>query len=340
MSGKIEISQYTSLEDVFQKFEQLKVLIIGDVMLDSYLWGKVERISPEAPVPILHVQKRDKRLGGAANVALNVQSLGSTPILCSVIGNDVEGDNFISLLEKSNLSIEGIIKSEERITTIKHRVMSGAHHMLRVDEEMDHEVSNNDLKLLLEKIKKLTPECDVIIFEDYDKGVINEKLIEEVISFAKKHQVPVVVDPKKRNFLYYRGASLFKPNKKELKEGLKIDSDLKNIDELENAIALLQSKLQAEAILITLSEKGIYISHKQDKFQIPAHHREISDVSGAGDTVISIAALCYALQLPSKFIAELSNLGGGLVCEHIGVVPINKNDLFTEANKLQLFKSF
>jgi rfaE bifunctional protein kinase chain/domain len=339
MPGKIEMKSYASLKEVFSSFENLKVLIIGDVMLDSYLWGKVERISPEAPVPILHVQKRDKRLGGAANVALNVQSLGAIPVLCSVIGEDAEGSNFLSLLEKSDLSQEGIVKSNSRITTIKHRVMSGAHHMLRVDEEMDHEISKEDFTALLGKIKHLMPTCDVVIFEDYDKGVINQRLIEEVIAFAKSRNVPTIVDPKKRNFLHYKGASLFKPNKKELKEGLKVDSDLSNIDDLENAIALLQSKINAGSILITLSEKGVYISQEGQKVHIPAHLREISDVSGAGDTVISIAALCYALHLSPRFIAELSNLGGGLVCEHVGVVPINKEDLLKEAVKLNMHAS-
>jgi rfaE bifunctional protein kinase chain/domain len=331
--------KFTSLEDVFNSFGNLKVLIIGDVMLDSYLWGKVERISPEAPVPVVHVHKRDKRLGGAANVALNVQSLGAIPVLCSVIGNDSEGNNFMSLLEQSNLSQQGIIRSLSRITTIKHRVMSGAHHMLRVDEEMDHEIDTEDFSELLIKIKQLIPESDVIIFEDYDKGVISQKLIEEVIRFARKENIPTIVDPKKRNFLHYKGATLFKPNKKELKEGLKIDSDLSNMDEIEHAIALLQSKISADSVLITLSDKGVFISQEGQKVHVPAHLREISDVSGAGDTVISIAALCYALRLPPRFIAELSNLGGGLVCEHTGVVPINKSSLFEEASRLKLTSS-
>ena len=335
MPGKIEIKDF-SIEEIFESFNRLRVLIIGDVMIDSYLWGKVERISPEAPVPILNVNKRDKRLGGAANVALNIQALGATPVLCSVIGDDMEGEVFISLLKKAGLEENYILKSEKRITTIKHRVMSGAHHMLRVDEEIDHDLNEKDFKALLDKIESEIPQCDVIIFEDYDKGNITPLLIRKVINLAKKENIPTIVDPKKKNFLHYNGASLFKPNKKELKEGLKIDSDLAQRADLEEAINILQEKLSLNSVLITLSEQGVFIKQGLEKHHIPAHIREISDVSGAGDTVISIAALCYALNLPPQYIAELSNLGGGLVCEHVGVVPISKNNLFKEAKKLAL----
>jgi D-glycero-beta-D-manno-heptose-7-phosphate kinase len=338
MSGKTKIKQFSSIEEIFQAFSKLRVLIVGDVMVDSYIWGKVERISPEAPVPVVHVQKREIRLGGAANVALNVQSMGATPVLCSVIGNDLDGDNFLSLLDKGKLPREGIVRSDGRITTIKHRVISAGHHMLRVDQEIDSEINARESKLLFERAKKLIPSCDVIIFEDYDKGVLNKSVIRNIIAFANKNNKPTVVDPKKRNFLAYRDASLFKPNRKELKEGLKLDNNLGELSEILKAVRELKSALKSKAILITLSEKGIFIEQNKEQHLIPAHIREISDVSGAGDTVISIAALCYALQLAPKLLASLSNLGGGIVCEHIGVVPINKNILLKEAKKLRLFE--
>jgi len=235
MPGKTKVKSFSSLDEVFKSFNKLKVLIIGDVMIDSYLWGNVERISPEAPVPIVHVQKRDLRLGGAANVALNVQSLGATPILSSVIGDDADGASFLTLLKNNKLSAEGIIKSGERITTIKHRVIAGSHHMLRVDQEIDTSISKEDAKKLVEKAKKLIAKCDVVIFEDYDKGALNKQVINEIIDFCIKAGVPTVVDPKKRNFLFYQKASLFKPNKKELKEGLKLDGSLKDRKEIEKA---------------------------------------------------------------------------------------------------------
>ncbi len=324
---------YTSLDEIFNAFNNLKVLVIGDVMIDSYLWGKVERISPEAPVPILNVQKRESRLGGAANVALNVQALGAKPVLCSVIGNDLDGNSFLKLLEENKLSKEGIVLSEERITTIKHRVISGSHHMLRVDQETDKEITNNEKKKLLEQIELLLSTADVVIFEDYDKGVLNAEVIAAVIKKAKEKNIPTIVDPKKRNFLHYAGASLFKPNKKEMKEGLKIDSDLNELKDIENAVQQLKDQMQLDAVLITLSENGVYIQREQEKIHLPAHIRKISDVSGAGDTVVSTAALCLALGLPAKTIAALSNLAGGLVCEQVGVVPIEKNKLLEEAKK-------
>jgi rfaE bifunctional protein kinase chain/domain len=324
---------YTSLDEIFDTFNKLKVLVIGDVMIDSYLWGKVERISPEAPVPILNVQKRDIRLGGAANVALNIQGLGALPILCSVIGKDADGTNLLKLMEENKLSSDGIILSEERITTIKHRILSGSHHLLRVDQETDKEITDNEKKKLLEKITLLLKDIDVVIFEDYDKGVLNEEVIAVVIAKAKALNIPTIVDPKKRNFLHYKGASLFKPNKKELKEGLKIDSDLNDIKEVEKSVQQLKEQLKLEAVLITLSENGVFIQNEKEKIHLPAHIRKISDVSGAGDTVVSTAALCLALGLSAKVLAGLSNLAGGLVCEQVGVVPIEKSKLLEEAKK-------
>lgn len=325
--------QFHSIEQIFEAFSKVRVLIIGDVMVDSYLWGKVDRISPEAPVPIVHVQKREKRLGGASNVAVNVQAMEATPILCSVIGKDADGQDFLDILINSGLSDEGIIQSESRTTTIKHRIIAGTQHLLRIDSETDHQITAGERKLLFEKIKRLTPTCQVIIFQDYDKGVISKELIEQVVAFADELGIPTVVDPKKRNFLHYKGVTLFKPNLKELKEGLKIEFDPSRQEELSQAVSLLKEKLGLTAALVTLSEKGVYIDYAQDKYLMSAHIRQIADVSGAGDTVVSIAALCVALQLSPQLIAGLSNLGGGLVCEHAGVVPIHKENLMEEALK-------
>jgi D-glycero-beta-D-manno-heptose-7-phosphate kinase len=325
---------YSSPDEIFSAFNGLKVLVIGDVMIDSYLWGKVDRISPEAPVPILNVQKREIRLGGAANVALNVQALGATPILCSIVGDDLDGKNFQQLLTDNKLEKEGVLLSDERITTIKHRIISGSHHMLRVDQETDKEITANEKKKLIDKIISLLPGTNVVIFEDYDKGVLNEEVISAVIAAAKVQNIPTIVDPKKRNFLHYNGATLFKPNKKELKEGLKVDSDLSEIKEVEKSVQLLKEKMKLDGVLITLSEQGVYIHDANDKIHLPAHIRKISDVSGAGDTVVSTAALCLALGLSAKALAGLSNLAGGLVCEQVGVVPIEKSKLLEEAKRL------
>jgi rfaE bifunctional protein kinase chain/domain len=290
----------------------------------------VERISPEAPVPVVLIDKREKRMGGAGNVALNVQAMGAIPVLCSVIGDDPEADMLINLMNHSGLITDGIIRSEHRITTLKQRIISGSQHILRVDSESDKELSKEEEKVFLDKVKDFLPDIDVIIFQDYDKGALNKLIIEEIIGLAKDKGIPTVVDPKKKNFLSYNGASLFKPNLKELKEGLKIDIS-NDLDKVKDAVVQLRKVMQFENSLITLSEKGVYIESEDENHHIPAHIRKISDVSGAGDTVISIAALCTALKLSPKFTAGLSNLAGGLVCEYVGVVPVNKESLLKEA---------
>lgn len=325
-----------SLEEIFESFNSLTALIIGDVMVDAYIWGKVDRISPEAPVPVVQVTKREKRLGGAANVALNIQAMGATPILCTLIGDDTHGDEFIQLLRKREISEKGIMRSSRRITTCKERVLSGSQHMLRVDSENDQPLQSQDAETLFSSIEQLLSKADVVIFEDYDKGVLSEPLIQKVIALARQRNIPTVVDPKKRNFFAYKGATLFKPNLKELREGLKLDFDKNNQSAIEESVKLLKEKLQLQTALITLSERGIYIDGPKEHYLLPAHVRSISDVSGAGDTVVSIAALAQALQLPARLLAALSNLGGGLVCEYPGVVPVNKSLLYQEALKHEL----
>lgn len=334
------MQQYNNitLQQIFKSFNDLNVLIIGDVMIDAYLWGNVNRISPEAPVPIVSITKKENRLGGAANVALNIQSMGANAILCSVIGSDDGSKLFFDLLKKQKLSSEGILKSKKRITTIKTRVIGGSHQMLRVDDEIETSVSAGEIDELSAKIQKLivSKKIDVLIFEDYDKGCITPELIKNSIAFAKLKNIPVVVDPKKKNFMAYNGATLFKPNLKELKEGLKLDFDHTDIKELNKIASGFIKKQNIGSILITLSEKGIYIQDSKTKKLIPAHVRNISDVSGAGDTVISLAALCLALNLSPVVTATLANLAGGLVCEKVGVVPIDKKQLLDEALRLKL----
>lgn len=333
----------TFITELFERFNKQKILIIGDVMIDSYLWGKVERISPEAPVPVVSLKKRENRLGGAANVALNIQSMGALPILCSVIGKDDKSHLFFELMEKQQLPATGLITSPNRITTTKFRIIGNNAQMLRVDEETEKELSHQESQELFQKIQQLVEKekIDAIIFEDYDKGVITPWLIENIVALSQKKSIPVVVDPKRKNFMNYKGVTLFKPNLKELREGLKLDEEPGSMPEIMEAVKQLQQILQVDIALATLSEKGICYSYKdpQGEYQsgnIPAHIRDISDVSGAGDTVISIIALCMAASTDIEFMARLSNLAGGLVCEYVGVVPIHKQSLFEEA--LQTFQ--
>ncbi len=329
------------LDTIFADFSRQKVLVLGDVMIDSYLWGNAQRISPEAPVPVVLVKKREKRLGGAANVAMNVLAMGAQPILCSVIGEDKDARDFTSLMEQHKLTTEGLVYSNSRITTIKHRILAGSQHMLRVDAEQTDPIQEPDKAALWEKIQDLLPQCSVLIFEDYDKGVLDEELIQKCISLAKSLDIPTVVDPKKRNFLNYKGSSLFKPNLKELREGLKLDYDPSKLKLLPQAIQELREEMPVERVLVTLSEQGVYVDSPEGAYHIPAHIRQIADVSGAGDTVVSVAALCQALRLHPALGAALANLAGGLVCEYVGVVTVNKEQLLQEAKdaKLSLYDS-
>lgn len=323
-----------NLQQVFADFNSLNILIVGDVMLDSYIWGVVDRISPEAPVPIVNVKKRDVRLGGAANVALNIQALGATPFMVALYGDDDAGKRLQQIVKDQKLSSEGLVVSVTRPTTVKTRIIASSQHVVRVDDESDKPSTSEEENELWKRIETLLPTCHAVIFEDYDKGVISTGLIRKTVALAKQLGKPTIVDPKKRNFVAYEQVTLFKPNLKEMREGLKVELEAGNQLQLEAAIKILKEKLQVEGVMATLSEHGVYIDYQNEKIKLPAHAREIADVSGAGDTVVSIAALAVALKLTPKQIAALSNLGGGLVCQHVGVVPIDKAELLAEAERI------
>lgn len=320
-----------SILEIFKSFSNHKVLVIGDVMIDSYLVGKVERISPEAPVPIISMTEQENRLGGAANVALNVQALGAEPILCAVVGNDNNADLLKKLLNDKNITADGILTDPGRITTVKTRIISGRQHLMRVDRETDKPLSMQTEHAFKLHIEKLMEEHNIsaVIFEDYDKGVITREIITSVITLAKEKKIPTLVDPKKRNFLDYHGATLFKPNFKELTEGLKIELKKNDAAGLFEAAQELHRK-GIQYVLVTLSEHGVFISDGTDYKLIPAEIRDISDVSGAGDTVISVASLCMASGMNTVLTAQVANIAGGLVCEKVGVVPVDKKQLLDE----------
>ena len=313
-------------------------MIIGDVMVDAYLWGKVDRISPEAPVPIVAVQKRESRLGGAANVAINVQAMGAVPLLCSVIGDDRMGEELLTLMQELSMNTSGMLPCENRVTTVKTRVIGNNHQLLRVDDEITEDLDVKSREQLRNRIESMLDEHRpaVVIFEDYDKGVLSEELVGAIIDACRKRQIPTAVDPKKKNFMAYKGVSLFKPNLAELKAGLKIDLDKTSADKLQQATEQFRTSQSIDTLMVTLSEAGVFISRNGQSEIIPAHIRNISDVSGAGDTVISVASLCLALGLKPKTMASLANLAGGLVCEKVGVVPVDKEQLQQEATGLAI----
>ena len=325
-----------NLNGLFEEFCNKKILIIGDVMIDAYIFGKVSRISPEAPVPVVDVFQKTNRLGGAANVALNIKSLGATPVLCSVIGNDESGFEISQLLFKEGMTTEGLIPGINRKTTRKYRIIGNSVQMLRIDEEDAHPLTPKEEEQFLVHIRKILDNEDihVVVFQDYDKGSITPSVIEFMTKWAKEHHIPVVVDPKKRNFSLYQGVTLFKPNLKEMTEGLSIKINTADMLSIQEGIKKLHDTLCSQMTMVTLSEQGIAIQHGVGFSYFPAHLRRIADVSGAGDTVISVAALCVACGLQADDIAKLANLAGGLVCEHVGVSPIDKEQLFEEAIKV------
>ena len=328
------------IKALFDSFNEKRILIIGDVMLDLYLNGKVERISPEAPVPIVAVRNRFARLGGAANVAQNIKALGAEPVLCSIIGDDSKSHDFFDLLAEHGMPGNGIIKSKERRTTTKYRIIGNNAQMLRVDDEDTFNLTDEEYTALCEKIDFIiaNERIDGIILQDYNKGVLTEKLIRRTIAVANEKNIPVGVDPKKNNFLVYEHSTLFKPNLKELKEGISYDFPTDTIEGILSGINVLQDKLQCRFVMNTLSERGVLIQEMTDGVKshhyIPAHLRKIADVSGAGDTVLGVAMLCLVCNQNAYHIAAISNLAGGLVCEEIGAVPINKERLLKETEKI------
>lgn len=325
-----------TIQELLNKFHGKRILVIGDVMIDAYLLGKVHRVSPEAPVPIVSLTRQEQRLGGAANVALNLQSLGAEPILCSVIGNDADGFLLKKLVRDLNMSDVGLVESNSRVTTVKTRVIGNNQHLLRIDAEDVHALTAGEEQLLLNQLEKLIAEVqiDAIILEDYNKGVLTPRVIEGVISKAKAAGIPTTVDPKKDNFLAYTGVTLFKPNLKELKEGVGMHFDFEDKNAFHQAISTLEQELNNEITFVTLSEYGVFIKNEVEQHLIPAHIRNIADVSGAGDTVISVATLCLAAGCSLKTIASLANLAGGLVCEKSGVVSIEPQQLIDECEGL------
>lgn len=320
-----------NIQDIFSQFASKRIAILGDVMLDAYVIGSVTRISPEAPVPIVSLSKKENRLGGAANVALNIVSLGAEAIICSVVGDDTEGEELIQIFDKENVNSSGIVRSKHRKTTVKTRIIGNNQQLLRVDSEQIDPISTDEENQLIQKVADLIQTgMDALIFEDYNKGVLTERVITEVLTLCKKANIPTTVDPKRDNFFAYKGVTLFKPNLKELKEGLNVHFDISNKEAFENAVLQLENKLHNENTFITLSEHGVFIKSALEKIYIPAHIRTIADVSGAGDTVISVATLCLAIGLPIEKVAAYANLAGGLVCEKSGVVSIEKNQLIEE----------
>ncbi|MEY4876139.1 MAG: hypothetical protein RL708_1288 [Bacteroidota bacterium] len=324
-----------TIVNAINQFKTKHIAVVGDVMIDHYINGKVDRISPEAPVAVVTVNNFDDRAGGAANVALNITSLKAKCSLFSVIGKDANGKKLISVCKKNKIKTDGLISSSSRITTLKARVIGNNHQLIRFDYETTIDITFQEEKKIIESFIKAAKKekFDAVILEDYNKGVLTKNVITQIIDFCNKNDIPTLVDPKKNNFFEYQNCTLFKPNLKEIKESLHDVSIIPTKENLLLASKQLQKKLANQISVITLADKGVFFHHQKNVAIIPAHIRNIADVSGAGDTVISVLALGLASQLTLNETVEISNLAGGLVCESPGVVSITTEKLLNELVK-------
>ena len=323
-------------DQLFANVSKLKVAVIGDVMLDTYWWGNVERISPEAPVPIVAVSKREKRIGGAGNVALNIKSLGATVAILSVLGDDEDGLQLRELLKENNIDSRFILESKKRITTNKIRIISRNQQMMRLDAEHTEDIDETDQTNLFNQIEKyiVTERPDIVIFEDYNKGILTQNIIQQTIDLCIENNIPTAVDPKRKNFFAYRNVTLFKPNLHEVFTSLNHLPGEVSVKVLSDIHEQLKEQLHHDISMVTLSEKGIFYQEGSNKNIIPSHRRNIADVSGAGDTVIAVASLIYASTKNIHLSAEVANIAGGIVCEEVGTAAINRARLLEECKEL------
>ncbi|HEY8398048.1 MAG TPA: bifunctional ADP-heptose synthase [Flavihumibacter sp.] len=325
-----------NFDQLFEQFNQVKVAVVGDVMLDTYWWGRVERISPEAPVPVVALDRSELRIGGAGNVALNLRSLGAPVAIFSVLGEDNDGRQLDELLTNKGIDTSYLFFSTERKTTNKIRVISRNQQMMRLDSETIRDLSTTEENALYDRLEDyiVKEKPSVLVFEDYNKGVLTTSLIDKLIQLCKKEGIITTVDPKKKNFFAYKGVDIFKPNLKEVKEGLNLAMEKVSLDELQEVHRLLRKELEHEISFITLSEKGVFAQQGDQSVLTPSHIRNIADVSGAGDTVIAVASLVYAVTRNVQLFAAVANIAGGLVCEEVGTAAIDRERLLQECKIL------
>ncbi len=317
------------LNSILKRSKNRKIAIIGDVMLDKYVYGTISRISPEAPVPVVDIDKTEYKLGGAANVANNIKALGAEPVLIGVIGNDYDSGHYIDAMKSLGLSTIGIIKDNKRPTTAKTRVIAHSQHVLRVDSEVKDDISPATVKKITGFFKKNVKKFAAVILQDYNKGVLTKQVIGELISIAKRYKIPVYVDPKFHNFFEYKDVTVFKPNRKETADilAMKIDGE----ESVKTAGRKLIDRLNCEYLVLTRGEKGMMLFDKEKNktviLNIPTRARRVADVSGAGDTVISTIAVTLAGGANIIEAVMLANQAAGIVCEEVGIIPIYKESL-------------
>jgi rfaE bifunctional protein kinase chain/domain len=321
------------LQTLFENLSGKRVAVIGDLMLDRYFWGSVTRISPEAPVPVVEVESESTRLGGAANVANNIASLGGTPFMVGVVGDDDSGKALTAIVAESGFPSEGILVDPARPTTVKTRVIAHHQHVVRVDREVKYDIAEGVQSRLLDVLRRNAGTLDAIIIEDYNKGVVVKTLIKELVEFAKKNRIIITVDPKFNNFFEYKQVTVFKPNRKETEEALGVR--LNDQTSVEQAGRTLLERLEAENVLLTLGERGMTLVEGGGQMtHVPTAARKVADVSGAGDTVVSTLTMILAAGGSIREASMLANLAGGIVCGEVGIVPIDAGELRKSVSNL------
>ena len=322
----IEINS-NRIKDIFKRFINKKILVIGDLMVDEYLSGNVSRVSPEAPVPVVDIIDQSVRFGGAANVAYNLLHLGCQPVLVGVIGQDQMGHKFLEIARENEMICDGIIQIQDRPTTVKTRIIGHSQHIVRIDKELNTYLSGNDESMVIEMIKSFISNVDAVVFQDYNKGVLTEDIINYTISAAQQNEKLITVDPKFMNFFNYRNVTVFKPNIKEIESAFAIK--IKDQSDLMTTGKKLLEKINASCVLITRGEEGMsLLETNREPVHVPTRVRKVSDVSGAGDTVISAMTAAVVGGASFQEAATIANYAAGIVCEEVGIVPVNKDKLY------------
>lgn len=315
------------LTTILENLKGKRVAVVGDLMLDRYYWGSVNRISPEAPVPVVEVESESTRLGGAANVANNIASLGGIPVMVGVIGNDAAGKMLTAIVQENRFPADGIVIDSERPTTVKTRVIAHHQQVVRIDQERKEDIGSEVQQKIFGVVKKMIDQLDAIILEDYNKGVIVRSLIPELIGLARSKRKIISVDPKFNNFFEYKNVTVFKPNRKETEEAL--GRRLKDQSSVEQAGREILQRLETENVLLTRGEQGISLfEHSGTVTHMPTRARHVADVSGAGDTVVSTLTMALAAGADIREASSLANYAGGVVCGEAGIVPIERDALY------------
>ncbi|MDO9464206.1 MAG: D-glycero-beta-D-manno-heptose-7-phosphate kinase [bacterium] len=319
----IDINQ---LRHVIAGFKSTKVLVVGDLMLDRFVWGTVERISPEAPVPVVKISSESIMMGGASNVANNICALGAEALITGIIGDDIAGEEFLQLVKKQGMNEDGIILSKKRPTIVKTRIIAQHQQVVRTDKEFVSQIKSTEAKRILAYIKSNMREISAIVISDYGKGIVTRYLVKQIIKLNREFNYPIIVDPIPRHLTYYKNVTMITPNNHEAGESLK--TEIKDEQSLVRVGKSLLKLLQANSILITRGEKGMSLFERDGKVaNIPTVAKEVFDVTGAGDTVVGVLALCLGNKASMYESAYIANHAAGIVVGKLGTATVSIDEL-------------